>query len=140
MIIAHTSSMPLLEARRERRNRGVLRGALGAVIRTRDKVLLGTLPGAGLAWGGREGLRARRRTTLDDRVVVITGASTGCGLVAASGGRGRCQARDAARNAEELRAAGGRAGPECDPRGAAKRRELTSHRQFQGTTRKCSGG
>ncbi len=74
-------------------------------MRTRDKFLLGTLAGAGLAWGAREVLRARRRITLDDRVVVITGGSTGHGLVAARlAAEGGAKLVIAARNVEELRA------------------------------------
>src|SRR5438270_11733918 len=76
------------------------------MMKTRDKLLLGTLAGAGLAWGAREVLRAQRRITLDDRVVVITGGSTGHGLVAARlAAEGGARLVIAARDAEELRAA-----------------------------------
>jgi NAD(P)-dependent dehydrogenase (short-subunit alcohol dehydrogenase family) len=77
-----------------------------AAVRTRDKLLLGTLAGAGLAWGARELLRARRRINLDGRVVVITGASTGHGLVAARYAAERgARLVIAARHAGELDAA-----------------------------------
>jgi NAD(P)-dependent dehydrogenase (short-subunit alcohol dehydrogenase family) len=76
-------------------------------MRNRDKLLLGTIAGAGLAWGAREILRARRRIDLDDRVVIITGASTGHGLVAARyAARRGARLVIAARDPEELRAAG----------------------------------
>jgi NAD(P)-dependent dehydrogenase (short-subunit alcohol dehydrogenase family) len=52
-------------------------------LSTRDKLFLGVAAGAGAAWGARQWLRARRRITLDGRVVVLTGASTGHGLLAA---------------------------------------------------------
>jgi NAD(P)-dependent dehydrogenase (short-subunit alcohol dehydrogenase family) len=48
-----------------------------------EKLAMGALAGAGLAWGTRAWLRSRRRITLENRVVVITGASTGHGLMVA---------------------------------------------------------
>jgi NAD(P)-dependent dehydrogenase (short-subunit alcohol dehydrogenase family) len=75
-------------------------------VRTRDKFLIGTLAGAGLALGARQLLRARRRIDLDDRVVIITGASTGHGLVAARFAADRgARLVIAARHSEELQAA-----------------------------------
>ena len=50
---------------------------------SRQKVVAGALAGAGLAWGARQLLRLSRRITLEDRVVIITGASTGHGLMVA---------------------------------------------------------
>jgi len=52
-------------------------------MNVRDRFLVGALAGAGLAWGARQVLRASRRITLDDRVVIVTGASTGHGLMVA---------------------------------------------------------
>lgn len=52
-------------------------------MRSSQKLLIGALAGAGLAWGTKLALRARRRIELEDRVVVLTGASTGHGLIAA---------------------------------------------------------
>jgi short-subunit dehydrogenase len=49
----------------------------------RDRVMIGALAGVGVAWGARQALRASRRITLDDRVVIVTGASTGHGLLVA---------------------------------------------------------
>ena len=49
----------------------------------RDRIMLGALAGAGVAWGARQVLRASRRITLDDRVVIVTGASSGHGLLVA---------------------------------------------------------
>jgi hypothetical protein len=49
----------------------------------RDRVLIGALTGAGVAWGARQVLRLSRRITLEDRVVIVTGASTGHGLLVA---------------------------------------------------------
>src|SRR5579885_2395333 len=48
-----------------------------------DRILMGALAGAGVAWGARQILRIARRITLQDRVVIVTGASTGHGLMVA---------------------------------------------------------
>ncbi|HWE35426.1 MAG TPA: SDR family NAD(P)-dependent oxidoreductase [Isosphaeraceae bacterium] len=75
-------------------------------MKTRDKVLLGTVAGVGLAWGARQLLRARRRITLDDKVVVVTGASTGHGLIVArQAAEGGARLVLAARDEATLRAA-----------------------------------
>ena len=50
---------------------------------TRDRILIGALAGAGVAWGARQILRLSRRITLEDRVVIVTGASSGHGLMVA---------------------------------------------------------
>ena len=52
-------------------------------MRNRDAILLGALAGAGALWGARAWRRARRRIDLTDRVVVVTGASSGHGLIVA---------------------------------------------------------
>ncbi len=49
----------------------------------REKVMVGAMAGVGLAWGARQLLRLSRRITLEDRVVIVTGASTGHGLMVA---------------------------------------------------------
>ncbi len=49
----------------------------------REKVLLGALAGAGVLWGARAWLRSRRRIDLADRVVIVTGASSGHGFLVA---------------------------------------------------------
>jgi NAD(P)-dependent dehydrogenase (short-subunit alcohol dehydrogenase family) len=75
-------------------------------MRLGQKLILGAAAGAGVVWAGKQLLRAHRRIELADRVVVITGSSTGHGLVAA-----RLAARKgarlvlAAREAETLNAA-----------------------------------
>src|SRR5205823_1830357 len=53
------------------------------VMRNHEKVLWGALAGAGVVWGTRAWLRSRRRIGLRDRVVIITGASSGHGYVVA---------------------------------------------------------
>ncbi len=52
-------------------------------MKTRDQVLIGALAGVGVAWGARQVLRLSRRIALDDRVVIVTGASSGHGLMVA---------------------------------------------------------
>lgn len=54
-----------------------------ATMRTRDQLLIGAAAGVGLAWGTRQVLRLSRRISLNDRVVIVTGASTGHGLLVA---------------------------------------------------------
>ena len=49
----------------------------------RDRILVGAMAGAGIAWGARQVLRLTRRITLEDRVVIVTGASSGHGLMVA---------------------------------------------------------
>jgi NAD(P)-dependent dehydrogenase (short-subunit alcohol dehydrogenase family) len=72
----------------------------------RDRILIGALAGAGAAWGARQLLRMARRITLEDRVVVITGASTGHGLmVARYAARRGARLVLAARETENLSAA-----------------------------------
>lgn len=75
-------------------------------MKGRDKLLVGAIAGAGLLWGARALLRARRRISLEGRVVVITGGSTGLGLVMArqAAAEGALLVL-AARHAEELDAA-----------------------------------
>jgi NAD(P)-dependent dehydrogenase (short-subunit alcohol dehydrogenase family) len=53
------------------------------LMRNREKLLLGALGGAGILWGTRAWLRSRRRIDLADRVVIITGASSGHGYIVA---------------------------------------------------------
>jgi NAD(P)-dependent dehydrogenase (short-subunit alcohol dehydrogenase family) len=53
------------------------------MMTNRDRVLIGALAGVGVAWGARQVLRLSRRIALDDRVVIVTGASTGHGLMVA---------------------------------------------------------
>lgn len=85
-------------------------------MRKRDAILLGALAGAGAFWGAGVLRRRCRRIDLDDRVVLITGASSGHGLIlarlaAARGARLVLGARslDRLRAAEpELRAGGAR--------------------------------
>lgn len=52
-------------------------------MKTSHKIALGLLAGGGALWGTRAWLRSRRRIELADRVVVITGASSGHGLMIA---------------------------------------------------------
>ncbi len=85
-------------------------------MKTRDKILIGLAATAGATWGLRAWLRSRRRITLADRVVVITGASSGHGFIVAQqaaehGAKLVLAARDvqALRQAEaELRVLGAR--------------------------------
>lgn len=72
-------------------------------MRNRDKVMLGALAGAGLLWGSRAWLRYRRRIDLADRVVIVTGASSGHGfLVAQHAARRGAHLVLAARDGERL--------------------------------------
>ena len=52
-------------------------------MRLQDKLLLGLIGGGAALWAGRSYLRSRRRIGLRDRVVVVTGASSGLGLLTA---------------------------------------------------------
>lgn len=52
-------------------------------MNTRDKFLLGVLGVVGTAWGVKTWLRRKRQIELFDRVVVITGASSGHGFILA---------------------------------------------------------
>ena len=52
-------------------------------MRLQDKMLLGLIGGGAALWAGRSYLRSRRKIGLRDRVVVVTGASTGLGLLTA---------------------------------------------------------
>jgi NAD(P)-dependent dehydrogenase (short-subunit alcohol dehydrogenase family) len=75
-------------------------------MRTRNKIALGLLAGAGLAWGTRAWLRNRRRIDLDGRVVIVTGGSTGHGLLVAKiAARRGARVAIAARDPGELNAA-----------------------------------
>lgn len=69
----------------------------------RDRILLGALAGAGLVWGTRAWLRYQRRIDLADRVVIVTGASSGHGfLVAQHAARRGAHLVLAARDGERL--------------------------------------
>src|SRR4051794_7424278 len=52
-------------------------------MRNRDALLIGSLAAVGALWGARALRRRARRIALTDRVVVVTGASSGHGLVVA---------------------------------------------------------
>ncbi len=52
-------------------------------MKLRHKLLIGLAAGAGVAAAGRAMLRARRRIELQGRVVLVTGGSTGLGLLVA---------------------------------------------------------
>jgi NAD(P)-dependent dehydrogenase (short-subunit alcohol dehydrogenase family) len=68
--------------------------------------MVGALAGVGLAWGARQVLRFSRRIALDGRVVIVTGASTGHGLmVARYAARHGARLVLAARDTENLYAA-----------------------------------
>lgn len=72
----------------------------------RDKVLLGALAGAGVIWGARAWRRSKRRIELAGRVVIVTGASSGHGLLVAKHAAERgAHLVLAARRGDELRAA-----------------------------------
>lgn len=74
-------------------------------MRNRDAILLGALAGAGTLWGARAYRRYRRRIDLADRVVVITGATSGHGLMVARQAAARgAHLVLAARKPDQLRA------------------------------------
>jgi len=52
-------------------------------MKVRDQVLIGLAGSAAVAWGARAWLRSRRRIELTGRVVIVTGGSTGLGLMVA---------------------------------------------------------
>jgi len=52
-------------------------------MKTTDKLLIGLLAGAGVSYGLKSWLRSKRRIDLAGRVVVITGGTTGLGLLLA---------------------------------------------------------
>ncbi len=75
-------------------------------MRDRDKLMLGALAGAGAIWGTRAWLRYRRRIDLADRVVIVTGASSGHGFMVAQHAAERgAHLVIAARDEGQLRAA-----------------------------------
>jgi NAD(P)-dependent dehydrogenase (short-subunit alcohol dehydrogenase family) len=84
-------------------------------MQKRDRLLLGAAVGAGALWGARALRRWQRRIDLDGRVVLITGASSGHGLLLARHAAERgARLVLAARGANELQAAAA----ELDGRGA----------------------
>jgi NAD(P)-dependent dehydrogenase (short-subunit alcohol dehydrogenase family) len=75
-------------------------------MKNRDTLALGLLAGVGLAWGTRAWLRSRRHIELDGRVVIVTGGTTGHGLLVAKlAAEGGALVVLAARDPAELRAA-----------------------------------
>ncbi len=52
-------------------------------MQNRERIIWGTLAGAGLVWGVRAWRKAQRRIDLKGRVVMVTGASSGHGFVVA---------------------------------------------------------
>jgi NAD(P)-dependent dehydrogenase (short-subunit alcohol dehydrogenase family) len=75
-------------------------------MRRREKILLAALLGVGTAWGAKTWLRSRRRIDLAGRVIVITGGTSGHGLIVAKLAAGEgARLVIAARNPGELRAA-----------------------------------
>src|SRR6187549_246513 len=89
-------------------DRSVLSGPTRShAMRNREKLMLGALAGVGAVWGVRAWLRARRWIELTDRVIIITGASTGMGFLAAKEAAGQgAHLVLAARSPDELEAAG----------------------------------
>jgi NAD(P)-dependent dehydrogenase (short-subunit alcohol dehydrogenase family) len=85
-------------------------------MRLTNKLLLGSAVGGAALWATRAYLRSIRRIELRDRVVVVTGASSGLGLLVAReaarrGARLAVAARDEAdlaRAADDLRSSGAR--------------------------------
>ena len=75
-------------------------------MKMRHRVLLGLAGGAAVSFGARAWLRSRRRIELAGRVVIVTGGSTGLGLMIARQAAGRgAKIVIAARGVEDLRAA-----------------------------------
>ncbi len=75
-------------------------------MKLRDQILIGLVGGAGLALAGRALLRSRRRIELSGRVVIVTGGSTGLGLLVARQAAERgARVVIAARGEVDLRAA-----------------------------------
>ena len=75
-------------------------------MRLSTKLALGLLAGAGVAYGTRTWLRSRRRIELAGRAVVVTGASSGLGLlVARAAARRGARLALVARDAEALNVA-----------------------------------
>ena len=77
-------------------------------MKVRDRVLIGLAGGAALAWGAKAWLRSRRRIELKGRVVIVTGGSTGLGLmIARQAAEQGAKVVLAARGEADLRAAEG---------------------------------
>ena len=75
-------------------------------MKLRHQLLVGLAGGAALSWGARAWLRSRRRIELAGRVVVVTGGSTGLGLmIARQAAVLKARIVIAARGEEDLRAA-----------------------------------
>jgi len=75
-------------------------------MKVRDQVLIGLAGSAAVAWGARAWLRSRRRIELTGRVVIVTGGSTGLGLmVARQAAENGAKLVLAARGEADLRAA-----------------------------------
>ena len=75
-------------------------------MKLHHQLLIGLAGGAALSWGARAWLRSRRRIELAGRVVVVTGGSTGLGLmVARQAARQGAKLVLAARGEDDLRAA-----------------------------------
>lgn len=75
-------------------------------MKVRDQVLIGLAGSAAVAWGARAWLRSRRRIKLTGRVVIVTGGSTGLGLmVARQAAENGAKLILAARGEADLRAA-----------------------------------